>query len=97
MSHLELAHDVLLEAVKEKFDVAAMQECGKRKPQVLVDDGTGKVEIWRIENFEPQPVNPELYGQFYSGDCYIILYTYLQKNKKKYILYFWLGQVGVVS
>jgi len=62
----------------------------------MVDDGTGKLEIWRIENFELQPVEQDTYGQFFAGDCYVILYTYLVNSKENYIIYFWLGQVGVV-
>lgn len=49
-------------------------------------------QIWRIEDFEPQPVPPEMYGQFYGGDSYIVLYTYLVNGKENYIIYFWLGQ-----
>ena len=87
---------VLTAGPSEKFDVTAMQQGGQRKAKPMVDDGTGTVQIWRIENFEPQPVDPDLYGQFYAGDCYIILYAYLH-NIERYIIYFWLGQVGVVT
>lgn len=80
-------------AAKEKFNVSSMQQRGKRVEQVLVDDGTGQVEIWRVEDFELQPVAKELYGQFYGGDSYVILYTYLVNGAINYIIYFWLGQV----
>lgn len=43
----------------------------------------------RIENLELVPVDPEWYGYFYGGDCYLILYTYLVNNKKCYLLYIW--------
>ncbi len=76
--------------------MASMQKHGQRDAQNLVDDGSGKVEIWRIENFELASVDPGTYGQFYAGDCYVILYTYLVNSKECYIVYFWLGQVGVV-
>lgn len=39
-----------------------------------------------------QPVNPKTYGQFYGGDCYLVLYTYLRSGRPHYILYMW--QVG---
>lgn len=45
--------------------------------------------MWRIENLELVPVDPEWYGYFYGGDCYLILYTYLVNNKKCYLLYIW--------
>lgn len=31
----------------------------------------------------------EKYGQFYGGDCYVMLYTYLVGDKEHYIVYFW--------
>lgn len=78
---------------KEKFDVSSMRQQGKREAQVLVDDGTGKVEIWRIEDFEMVPLDQALYGQFFGGDSYVILYTYEVNGKENYLIYFWLGQV----
>lgn len=52
------------------------------------------IQIWRIEKFKvvawPQPN----YGQFYSGDSYIILNTFKDPenpNKLKFDLHFWLG------
>lgn len=32
------------------------------------------------------------YGQFNSGDCYIVKYTYSVNNKENYILYYWIGK-----
>jgi len=63
----------------------------------MVDDGSGKVEVWRVEGVEMVPVKKENYGEFYAGDCYIILYTYLYKNKDEYIIYFWQGQQSTVD
>ena len=52
-----------------------------------------QVEIWRIEDFEMSPLERSLYGQFFGGDSYVILYTYLVNNKENWIIYFWQGQV----
>lgn len=71
-----------------------MQQQGKREAQVLVDDGCGTVEIWRIEDFEMVPLDTSLYGQFFGGDSYVMLYTYLINGKENYIIYFWQGQVS---
>ncbi|KAK6490195.1 villin-1 [Huso huso] len=57
----------------------------------MVDDGSGKVEVWRIEELELKKVDPSTYGQFYGGDCYLVLYTYSQGQKPHYILYMWQG------
>ncbi len=47
------------------------------------------VQVWRIEDLELKEVNPSTYGQFYGGDCYLVLYTYNRANKPQYILYMW--------
>jgi hypothetical protein len=69
-----------------------MHTKGSRESQHLVDDGSGKVEVWRIEDFEMAAVDPKMYGQFFGGDSYVILYTYFINNKENYIIYFWQGQ-----
>jgi len=55
--------------------------------------GFGKkgLEIWRIEKFHVVAWPKENYGKFYSGDSYIILYTYEVEGKKLYNLHFWIG------
>lgn len=46
-------------------------------------------QIWRIEDFEMAPLDRKLYGQFFAGDSYVILYTYLIEGVEYYIIYFW--------
>nr|AAB61682.1 ADSEVERIN [Mus musculus] len=53
----------------------------------MVDDGSGGVEIWRVENSGRVQIDPSSYGEFYGGDCYIILYTYPRGQ----IIYTWQG------
>ncbi|KAB0375541.1 hypothetical protein FD755_012184 [Muntiacus reevesi] len=53
----------------------------------MVDDGSGKVEIWRVENNGRVEIEPNSYGEFYGGDCYLILYTYPRGQ----IIYTWQG------
>jgi len=49
--------------------------------------------IWRIEKFHVKPVPENTYGSFFSGDSYIILYTFKEKGKDKlkWHIHFWLG------
>lgn len=49
------------------------------------------IEIWRIEKFHVVQWPKEKYGKFYSGDSYIILYTYEVEQKKQYNVHFWIG------
>ncbi|XP_029990695.1 advillin isoform X1 [Sphaeramia orbicularis] len=78
---------------QEKFDASLMHVMPEVAAQErMVDNGTGQVEVFRIENLELVPVEPESYGYFYGGDCYLILYTYLVNNKQCYLLYIWQGR-----
>ncbi|KAB1276295.1 Adseverin [Camelus dromedarius] len=53
----------------------------------MVDDGSGKVKIWRVEHNGRVEIDQNSYGEFYGGDCYIILYTYPRGQ----IIYTWQG------
>lgn len=35
------------------------------------------------------PVDPSTYGQFFGGDCYLILYSYKQGSREQHIIYTW--------
>ena len=56
-----------------------------------IDDGSGKTDVYRVEGFEKVAIDESMHGQFFAGDSYIVLYTYTQQNKQRYIIYFWLG------
>jgi len=72
-------------------DIAAMHN--KAASETPVDDGSGSLQIWRIEDFKKVEVPPEKYGQFYGGDSYILLYTYKDaRGKEQFIIYFWQGR-----
>uniref|UniRef100_A0A8C6USM8 Advillin n=1 Tax=Neogobius melanostomus TaxID=47308 RepID=A0A8C6USM8_9GOBI len=77
----------------QKFDASlmhVMQEVAAQER--MVDNGSGQVEVWRIENLELALVDPKTHGYFYGGDCYLVLYTYLVNSKQSYLLYMWLGR-----
>lgn len=76
-----------------KFDITQLHARPElAAEQRMVDDASGTVEVWRIENLEMAPVSPKTYGQFYGGDCYLVLYTYMKSGKPRYIIYMWLGR-----
>lgn len=56
----------------------------------------GKIEVWRINGSAKTPVLKEDIGKFYSGDCYIVLYTYHSGDKKEeYFLCCWIGNESI--
>lgn len=56
----------------------------------------GKIEVWRINGSAKTPVLKEDIGKFYSGDCYIVLYTYHSGDKKEeYFLCCWIGNDSI--
>uniref|UniRef100_A0A8C5CET0 Scinderin like a n=1 Tax=Gadus morhua TaxID=8049 RepID=A0A8C5CET0_GADMO len=57
----------------------------------MVDDGSGEVKIWRVEEGEKVAVEQSSYGQFFGGDCYLILYSYSLGGRRQHIIYIWQG------
>ncbi|CAA0837438.1 Villin-2 [Striga hermonthica] len=59
-------------------------------------EGGGKTEVWRIDGSAKTPVPNEDIGKFYSGDCYISLYTYHSHERKEdYYLCYWIGKDSI--
>ncbi|CAH0730907.1 unnamed protein product, partial [Brenthis ino] len=50
------------------------------------------LEIWRINNFEPEVVPAADIGKFYKGDSYIVLKTTADKKKNlSWDIHYWIG------
>ncbi|KAK4767193.1 hypothetical protein SAY86_014943 [Trapa natans] len=59
-------------------------------------DGGGKMEVWRVNGSAKTPLPKEDVGKFYSGDCYITLYTYHSGERKEdYFLCYWIGNDSI--
>ncbi|XP_028789451.1 villin-3-like [Neltuma alba] len=59
-------------------------------------EGGGKLEVWRIDGGDKDPLPKGDIGKFYSGDCYMVLYTYHGGERKEdYFLCCWLGKDSV--
>ncbi|XP_071701149.1 villin-2-like [Rutidosis leptorrhynchoides] len=73
-----------------KSTTAATEEV----PPLLEENG--KIEVWRINGSAKTPIPKEDIGKFYSGDCYIVLYTYHSSEKKEdYYLSCWYGKDSI--
>ncbi|NXJ73963.1 VILI protein, partial [Trogon melanurus] len=76
-----------------KFDATTLHATPQMAAQQkMVDDGSGEVEVWRVENGELVPVEKRWLGHFYGGDCYLVLYTYYVGPKLNRIIYIWQGR-----
>ncbi len=60
--------------------------------------------MWKIVNFKPILVSNEQVGQFASGNCYIILYSYYTNNNNnnntgrlEYNVHFWIGEKSTMD
>lgn len=78
--------------VQTKFDASTLHSTPELSAKTqMVDDGSGQKEVWRIKDFDLIPVPESQFGEFFMGDCYIVLYAYLEGNNEHYILYYWIG------
>lgn len=95
-----------LDADKERVADTNVEGIGSEEHRDLREDaakkekawkGAGKepgVQIWRIEKFKVKKWPKKRYGEFYSGDSYIILHTKKDAatGKLSYDVFFWLGK-----
>lgn len=64
----------------------------------MPDNGEGEAEVFRVENFELVPINPDTYGLFFGGDSYVIKYEYNNKRGGSgYIIYYWQGKESTID
>ncbi|GCC36965.1 hypothetical protein chiPu_0015465 [Chiloscyllium punctatum] len=64
---------------------------GKKSSKEERQSSLSRALVWMIEDLELVPVPSHWFGHFYSGNCYLILYTYTVNNRLHYILYIWQG------
>ncbi|CAF1325577.1 unnamed protein product [Rotaria sordida] len=82
----------IAKVVSTQFDVTTMHS----HPQLaaatqMPDDGSGKKEIYRIEQFKMIPYPESMHGIFFAGDSFVIQYTYNDQQHSYTLIYFWLG------
>lgn len=67
-------------------------------PEFLKAGKEPGLQIWRVEKFDLVPVPPNLYGDFFTGDAYVILKTVqLRNGNLQYDLHYWLGEPALPS
>ncbi|KAL0232698.1 hypothetical protein GEMRC1_011445 [Eukaryota sp. GEM-RC1] len=65
----------------------------EQEQQILkMDEGSKKIEVWRIQNLRKVPVPEEDHGKFYSGDSYLVLLSFTLKNRLTEFIYYYQGR-----
>lgn len=81
-----------------KYDSTKMLKHHNKRPEIAtVDDGSGEVEVFLVNEFGKETVPQQEQGNFYSNRCYLVWYRYNYRtgpkgNYVKHILYFWQGR-----
>ncbi|VFV38075.1 villin-like isoform 1 [Lynx pardinus] len=82
----------LSKSIQVRPDVGKLRSQPELAAQLrMVDDASGKVEVWCIRDLGRQPVDPERHAQLCAGNCYLVLYTYQRMGHVQHILYLWRG------
>uniref|UniRef100_A0A1J3I126 Villin-3 n=1 Tax=Noccaea caerulescens TaxID=107243 RepID=A0A1J3I126_NOCCA len=59
-------------------------------------EGGGKLEVWYIDGKSKTSLSKDDVGKLYSGDCYLVLYSYHSGERKEdYFLCCWFGKNSV--
>lgn len=81
----------IAKTVQTKFDASTLHSNPQLAAETqMVDDGSGRVEIWRVEHENLVPQLKKFMGEFFGGDSYVIHYTY-HSGGEKHIIYYWQG------
>lgn len=55
----------------------------------------GKLKVWRINGEQPTLIPDPEQTKLFSGDCYIVQYTYPGNGRDEHLFYAWLGRESV--
>jgi len=59
--------------------------------------GKEPLQVWRIEYFHVVPVDKDTYGQFYTGDSYLVLKTSGDPQSPSHDIYLYIGKESTVD
>ncbi|XP_065879796.1 villin-1 isoform X2 [Euphorbia lathyris] len=60
-------------------------------------DCEGKLQVWRVSGDDLIAVSAQEQTKIYSGDCYIVQYTYAADGRKGNLFYAWIGRESVLE
>ena len=76
-------------------DLPPLGRCWTCSPDAKLWRGHGDatLKVWVVANFRKVEVEPEMMGLFQAGDCYIVLFRYMEDNKEVVTIYHWHGRM----
>ncbi|KAM7229870.1 hypothetical protein CapIbe_018587, partial [Capra ibex] len=75
-----------------KLDVGKLHSQPELAAQLrMVDDASGSVQVWCVQDSCRRPVDPKRHGQLCADCCYLVLYTYRRMGLIQHVLYLWQG------
>ncbi|KAF6215173.1 hypothetical protein GE061_009924 [Apolygus lucorum] len=76
-----------------KIDAAVLHSDLKLAAQEqLLDDGTGTLRIWKVGATSLVELPPKRKNVLYSGESYVLKYSYTHSGRESSILYYWKGE-----
>ncbi|CAH9129223.1 unnamed protein product [Cuscuta epithymum] len=77
----------------------SVKELPEEEDEDQVMDLSGKVKVWRISCDDDRTFIPSTeHSKLYSGDCYVIQYTFMNNNEREENLFYtWIGLQSVVD
>lgn len=80
--------------IGSQADKDARKAAADKEPAWLNAGKASGIQVWRIEQFKVKDWDKTQYGAFFSGDSYIVLYTFTRppSTKLEYHIHFWLGK-----
>ena len=89
--------DSNMSLVGSDTDRAVKKEAASMEPAwKCTDEPKEGLKVWRIVKFIVTDWPEEDYGNFFSGDSYIILNTWKEQDEFKYDLHFWIGMPALL-
>ncbi|XP_077238381.1 villin-4-like [Tasmannia lanceolata] len=81
---------------RQGFNVKGLLKAApaKEEPQPYIDC-TGNLQVWRVDGQKKTTLPSSEQSKFYSGDCFILQYTYPGEDTEEYLVSTWFGKQSV--
>ncbi|CAH8382958.1 unnamed protein product [Eruca vesicaria subsp. sativa] len=74
--------------------VKTSSSSSKDEPKPYID-ATGNLQVWRINGKEKIHLEAAEQSKFYSGDCYIFMYSYPGEDREEHLVGTWFGKQSI--